>query len=91
MFTENLTPFFDVASGFAVQATIGAATADVIFDAAYIGVSGLVESTGPQCTGKTSDLAAAVQGTSIAIDGTTYVVTGNQPDGTGLTTLQLRG
>lgn len=90
MFTEDLTLFLDVAAGFAVSAVIGAATVPVIFDAAYTSAGGMVESTGPQCQGKTSDLAAAVQGTAITINGQAYTVTGNQPDGTGMTVLQLR-
>jgi len=90
MFTEDLTPFLDVAAGFAVSAVIGAATVPVIFDTAYTSAGGMVESTGPQCQGKTSDLAAAVQGTAITINGQAYTVTGNQPDGTGMTVLQLR-
>jgi len=90
MFTEDLSPFLDIAAGFAVSAVIGVATVPVIFDATYTSAGGMVESTGPQCTGKTSDLAAAVQGTAITVNGTAYVVTGNQPDGTGITVLQLR-
>ena len=89
MFTEDLTPFLDVAAGFAVSAVIGAATVPVIFDGAYVSAGGM-ESTGPQCTGKTSDLASAVQGTAITVNGQAYTVTGNQPDGTGMTVLQLR-
>lgn len=90
MFAEDLAPFFDVAAGFAVAATIGASTVNVIFDASYLSSGALVESTGPQCTGRTVDLASAVQGTAITIGGIGYVVTGNQPDGTGVTVLQLR-
>lgn len=90
MFAEDLAPFLDIAAGFAVSAVIGVATVPVIFDATYTSAGGMVESTGPQCTGKTSDLAAAVQGTAITVNGTAYVVTGNQPDGTGITVLQLR-
>ena len=91
MFTEDLAPFLDVAGGFAVDAIIGAATVPVIFDNAYLAsLGGMVESSGPQCAGKTSDLASAVQGTAITINGQAYTVTGNQPDGTGMTTLQLR-
>ena len=90
MFTEDLSPFLDIAAGFAVSAVIGVATVPVIFDATYTSAGGMVESTGPQCTGKTSDLAAAVQGTAITVGGTAYTVTGNQPDGTGMTVLQLR-
>jgi hypothetical protein len=74
------------------EATIGASPdpVSVIFDDAYVSAGGMFESTGPQCHGKTSDLAAAVQGAAITINGQAYTVTGNQPDGTGMTVLQLR-
>lgn len=90
MFAEDLTPFLDVAAGFAVSATIGSATVPVIFDAAYTSAAGMVESTGPQCTGRSADLAAVTHGSTITIATVAYVVTGNQPDGTGMTVLQLR-
>jgi len=90
MFAEDLDPFLDTDTGFAVSATIGASVVPVVFDAEYTSMAGMVESTGPQCLGKTSDLSAAVQGTAISIGGVGYVVTGNQPDGTGMTLLQLR-
>ena len=92
MFAEDLSTFFDTTNGFAQNATVLGQTVPVIFDKAYLGaMAGLVESTGPQCVGKTADLASAVQGTAIVISGTTYTVTGNEPDGTGVTILQLRG
>jgi len=72
------------------EATIGAATVPVVFDAAYLSAGGMFESSGPQVTGKSADLASAVQGSPITINGQAYTVTGNQPDGTGMTTLQLR-
>lgn len=90
MFAEDLSVFLDTADGFAVDAALGGVTVPVIFDAAYTSAGGMVESTGPQCQGKTGDLAAAVQGTAITISGQAYTVTGNQPDGTGMTVLQLR-
>jgi hypothetical protein len=93
MFSEDLAAFFDTANGFAQNATLaGGGVVPVIFDRAYVGVlSGLVESTGPQATAKSADVAAVVQGSTLAIGGTTYTVTGVEPDGTGVTTLQLRG
>lgn len=74
------------------EATFGASPdpIPVIFDDAYVSVGGIYESTGPQAQGSTADLAAAVQGTAITINGQAYTVTGNQPDGTGMTVLQLR-
>lgn len=92
MFAEDLSTYFDVSNGFAEAATVSGQTVPVIFDNAYAGaLGGLVESTGPQCIAKTADVAGVVQGAAIVIGGTAYTVTGVQPDGTGITTLQLRG
>ena len=92
MFVEDLSVFFDTTSGFAQSATVDGDTFPVIFDSGYqSALGGLVESTGPICQAKTADVASVVQGATISIGGTDYVVTGVQPDGTGLTTLQLRG
>lgn len=93
MFAEDLTAFFDITSGFAQNATLsGGGVVPVIFDKAYQGaLGGLVESTGPQCLAKSADVSAVVQGSTLVIAGTTYTVTGVEPDGTGITVLQLRG
>ena len=92
MFAEDLSTFFDTSSGFAINATVSGQTVPVIFDKAYLGaMGGLVESTGPVCVAQTSTVAAVTQGTAIVIEGTTYTVTGVEPDGTGITVLQLRG
>ena len=92
MFVEDLSTFFDASSGFAISATVLGQTVPVIFDKAYLGaMGGLVESTGPQCLAQTSTVASVVQGTAIVINATTYTVTGVEPDGTGITVLQLRG
>jgi hypothetical protein len=92
MFVEDLSTFFDTTTGFAVSATVLGQTVPVIFDKAYFGaMGGLVESTGPQCLAQTSTVASVVQGTAIVINATTYTVTGVEPDGTGITVLQLRG
>ena len=93
MFTEDLSAFFDVTNGFAVTATLsGGAVVQVIFDKGYAdSLGGLVESTGPQCVAKTADVSTVIQGNTLVIGSTTYTVTGVQPDGVGLTTLQLRG
>lgn len=91
MFTEDLSVFFDTANGFAVNATLsGGGTVPVIFDAAYQGaLGGFAESTGPQCTAKSADVATAVQGSTLVIAGITYKVTELQPNGTGITILML--
>jgi len=88
-FTEDHSLFFN---DFGVPATLGAVTIAVIFDKAYIGaLMGMVESTGPCALVMDKDIANLKQGTAIVIKAKTYVVTGVEPDGTRLTTLQLRG
>ena len=90
MFTEDLSPFFDVAGGFAQTATVGASSFPVIFDKAYVAALGdMVESTGPVCQAKSADVSAVVQGTSITIASVAYKVREAQPDGTGITVLFL--
>ena len=92
MYSDDLAPFFDTtATGNASLATLaGGGVVPVIFDMAYQGgLSGFVESTGPQCTAKSADVSAAGQGSAIVIAGVTYKVTAVQPDGTGITTLML--
>lgn len=88
-FSEDLTAFF---AEFSVLATLGGSAIAVIFDKAYIGaLMGMVESTGPCCLVMDKDIPNVKQGASIVINSKTYTVTGVEPDGTGLTTLQLRG
>lgn len=48
-----------------------------------------VESSGPVATCKTSDVSGAKHGDTLAISGTTYYISGVQPDGTGITKLLL--
>jgi hypothetical protein len=93
MFTEDLSAFFDVSNGFAVNATLaGGGVVPVIFDRAYVGLlGGMVETSGPQAMAKTADVSTVAQGSTLVILGTTYTVTGVEPDGTGITVLQLRG
>lgn len=90
MFVEDLSVFFDTASGFAQSATVDGDTFPVIFDNGYqSALGGLVESTGPICQAKTADVSTVVQGATITIASTDYRVRGVQPDGTGITTLVL--
>lgn len=94
-FTEDLDVFF---ADFGVTATptVGAAIT-VIFDRAYLASLG-VESTGPVCVAQTADCTALEHGSVLAVTGTpggtgdgNYTITGIEPDGTGISVLQLRG
>ena len=89
-FTENLTDFFYDEHGFAVNATLGAATVTVIFDAAYADAFGLVAGTAPTALGISTQLATAAIGGTITINAVAYTITAIQPDGTGLTRLMLQ-
>jgi hypothetical protein len=87
-FTENLSVFLNEAD-FAVSATLGAATFPVIFDRAHLEAMG-INGTQPMCMGKTSNLGSAARGASITVNGASFTVLDNQPDGTGMTTLLLQ-
>jgi hypothetical protein len=95
--TDDLNAvFFDV-NEFATSFTLTPASGPAvvlkgIFDAApvdqSVGAYGL-ESSGPQLVCASSDVPANWRGAAIAINGTAYVITKPEPDGTGMTTLHL--
>jgi hypothetical protein len=90
-FTEDLAAMFDVDYGFAVLATSGAASFPVLFDNAYQGsLNGLVQDTNPIARARASDVAALVQGSPLTVAAVTYRIVSLQPDGTGVTVLELR-
>lgn len=62
---------------------------DVIFDAPAAS-AGLVADVGPQAQCQTADVSGVEWGSGITINGTAYTVAAIAPDGTGVTTLQLR-
>jgi hypothetical protein len=65
----------------------------VLFDKPYVGVSQggevLVESSNPTVFCKTSDVGDADHAATLELDGITYNVVGVQPDGEGMTLLEL--
>lgn len=91
MFAEDLTPFFDVASGFATSATWnGTTTVSGILDNDYAEPLGnVVQSLAPVFTLPTSSVPGVKHGDTLVISATTYKVRGVEPDGTGITTLRL--
>lgn len=77
---------------FGVAATIGSATVYGIFDDAYTGISevtGEVATTAPQFTCRTIDVTSVVQGTTITINAIAYKAINIEPDGTGISVIQL--
>lgn len=89
--TEDLTQFF---ADFGVAATIGTTALTVIFDADMIEVA--VGNIGQLHENRTALVATAslpsgtAEGTAITINSTAYVIKNMIPDGTGITTLELR-
>lgn len=98
-FVEDLTPFLQE-SEFSTKALIldTGAEVPVIFDNGYEGgLGGLAEASGPSVLGTTAQLQSLVHGSGLLLPkavGSTelehWAVTGNQPDGTGMTLLTLR-
>lgn len=87
-FTEDLTVFFQPGD-FAHAAALDGVTVNGIFEDEYVSALG-VESTGPVFVLRTVDAGAAQHGSTLIVDGVTWSVVGVRPDGTGVTTLQLR-
>lgn len=91
-FAEDLTAFF-AAEDFAVSATFNAGQVLGIFDNPskdfHLGQAGISD-TKPTFTGRTVDLAAAVYGSTIVINGVTWTVMDTNPDGTGVTVLVIK-
>lgn len=90
-FTEDITAFFDT-DDFAVSATVGAATFNVIFDNAYLSAGGdaSVAGTQPMCHARSADVSGVSIGSTMTVNSVAYVVTGLHPDGTGVTVITLR-
>lgn len=90
MFSEDLGTFFSLDTPGSATATVSGGDIVVLFDNGYqAALAGFVESTGPSCVARTSDVSTLVQGSSVTINATAYKVATVQPDGFGVTTLQL--
>ncbi|MBL0918039.1 MAG: hypothetical protein IBJ14_05010 [Hydrogenophaga sp.] len=73
------------------MATIGASTVPVVIDRLYIEtLDGEAAGYAPVVLGKDVDLVGVAYGTTVVVHGIGYTVTAVEPDGTGLTRLQLR-
>lgn len=89
-FTEDLTDFLDTAE-FATSAVFSrsGATVNVIFDDEYKDPLG-IESSGPRAVGRVSDFANVVHQDTLTVNSIAYIITGTEPDGTGMLVLKLR-
>jgi hypothetical protein len=84
MFSEDLSVFFDN-DEFAIAATVGSTTINVIFDGAFLASLG-VAGTNPVALAQASYSAAAV-GATITISGTAYTIRAREQQDDGATVL----
>jgi len=91
MFAEDLSAFMNT-SEFATTVTLNGVSTAAIFDAAYalgsVGTFGMASSQ-PVLTLATADVPANPAGLSVVANGASYVVSGHEPDGTGISRLIL--
>ena len=92
MFAEDMSPFFDVSTGFATSATVGGVVVPVIFDNSYalgsVGLLGMA-SAQPSITLPTASVPASPNGAVVVVGAVSYLVAGHEPDGTGISRLLL--
>lgn len=73
---------------FAIDVTVNGVATRGIFDNAYgSAFGGMIDGSGPIVRVPSS--VAATRGNPVIVNATSYVVTGVEPDGTGITTLRL--
>src|SRR5690606_22810520 len=73
------------------MAIIGGSAVPVVFDRLYTeALDGDAAGYTPTVMGRDADLAGATYGAAMVVQGVSYTVTSVEPDGTGLTRLQLR-
>jgi hypothetical protein len=91
-FAEDFTPFFSAAE-FSDSATLGASSVKVIFDRAYSDGQGIA-SGAPVVQIQSSSVPSNVVGLPLVIStglgAGSYTVHAHEPDGTGLSMLELR-
>mgnify|MGYP003393100838 CR=1 FL=1 len=85
-FVEPLDVYF---CDFAKDATLNGAAVKVIFDEAYMQQFGMVEDFNPTATLKSSDVPPAPHALLLVIGARTFKIREAQPDGNGMTVLQL--
>lgn len=86
---DDLAAFFE---DFGIDAVWNGTTFKVIFHNAYEAVTLFgsdIESKNPYIEAKDSDVAGIVKGNMLTVNGTAYKVMTPQPDGTGITVIEL--
>lgn len=85
-FVEDPSFFF---ADFGETATIGSSSIQVIFDREYLAELNMMQGSNPIALCRDVDIAGISQDSVIVIRGTNFTIREFQPDGTGLTVLQL--
>jgi hypothetical protein len=92
MFAEDISAYFDTATGFAQACTVNGVSVDAIFDNGYstgsVGALGMAN-TEPTLTLATALVPASPTGLPVVANGTNYLVALHEPDGTGISRLVL--
>lgn len=89
MFTEDLSLFLDVETGFALNATWQTQQVPVIYDRAYLETLGISASNPVALTAEVK-VPGVARGQAILIQSINYTIDDIQPDGTGMVLLQLK-
>jgi hypothetical protein len=74
---------------FAKSATVNGVTINVIFDEGYQQQLGIIEDQNPMITCKDTDVVGVTHGLAVVVNGRNFKIREVQPDGNGITVLQL--
>jgi hypothetical protein len=87
-FTDDASAFF-VEDEFTELVTIAGESVKAIFDNQYSRVGVMLSTSDPALWCQTADVSTVARGAVAIVRGVTYAVRDIQPDGTGITVLQL--
>lgn len=86
---EDLSVFFNIAEHAVDALWMGTTTLQVIFDNEFAQTLD-AEGSNPVVLVATDDMSGVATGDALVIDSVSYTIEGIQPDGTGLTRLELQ-
>ncbi len=86
---EDFTPFFNTAEHAVDALWKGTTTVQVILDNAYTETFG-VNGSNPFVAVPTADMPSVARGEAMVIDSVSYTIKNIEPDGTGITRLELQ-
>ena len=89
MFAEDMSVFFSDAEFATPVSFNGGEPVNCIFDNAYLDAQGTAATT-PVLTAPTASLGGVAYGSAALVGGVAYSVVSIEPDGTGISSVQLR-